>query len=207
MHKLTLLTAFSLSAVFAASPNLVISSQYLDGRDRVVQVRNDSEAALTAFVVGTSETAMTTTDVLLGAHEGRPLKAGETAEVRIPTAGQAEAHVLAAVFEDGTTEGDSASVSRLIQARREASDQIRFALTLLQNENVNNYPSATVANWFRHWRERWQASDPNRQMPVAVAAETYLNQAGAEKATRPAHDLAEVFEQLLTKLAASQPTF
>lgn len=207
MRKLTLLTAFSLSAVFAASPNLVIGSQYSDGHNRVVQVRNDSETAATAFVVGTSETAMVTTDVLLGAHEGRPLKAGETAEVRSPTAGEAEAHVFAAVFEDGTTEGDSASVSRLIQGRREASNQIRFALTLLQNENVNNYPASTVANWFRHWRERWQASDPNRQMPVAVAAETYLDQAGTGKATRPAHDLAEVFEQLLTKLAASQPTF
>jgi len=205
MRKLTLLTAFSLSAAFAGSSNLVIHSQYADGHDRVVQVRNDSEVAATAFVVGTSDIAVTTTDVLLGAHEGRPLRAGETAEVRIPNANASEAHVVAAIFENGTTEGDSASVSRLIQERREASDQIRFALTLLQNENVNNYAASTVANWFRHWRERWQASDPTRQMPVAVAAETYLSQAGNEKATRPAHDLSEVFEQLLTKLAASQP--
>jgi hypothetical protein len=207
MRKLTLLTAFSLSAAFAASPKLVINSQYLDGRDRVVQVRNDSEMIVTAFVVGTSETAMTATDTLLGAHEGRPLRAGETAELRIPSAGEAEARVFAAIFEDGTTEGDPVSVGRLIQERREASDQIRFALTLLQNENVNNFPSSTVANWFRHWRERWQASDPNRQMRIAVAAETYLNQAGTEKATRPARELTEVFEELLTKLAASQPTF
>ena len=62
---------------------------------------------------------MTTTDTLLGAHEGRPLRAGETAEVRIPNAGEAEARVFAAIFEDGTTEGDSVSVSRLIQERRE----------------------------------------------------------------------------------------
>ena len=207
MRKLTLLTAFSLSTVFAASPKLVINSQYLDGRDRVVQVRNDSETMVTAFVVGTSETAMTTTDVLLGAHEGRTLRAGDTAEVRVPNAGDAEAHVLAAIFEDGTSEGDSISISRLIQGRREVSDQIRFALTLLQNENVNNFPASTVANWFRQWRERWQASDPNRQVPVALAAETYFNQAGSQKATKPARELTEVFEELLAKLAASQPAF
>ena len=207
MRKLTLLTAFSLSAVFAASPKLVINSQYVDGRDRVVQVRNDSETPVTAFVVGTSEMAMTTTDVLLGAHEGRPLRAGETAELRVPNAGDNEAHVLAAIFEDGTTEGDPVSVGRLTLVRRDVSEQIRFALTFLHNENVNHYPASTVANWFRHWRESWQASDPTRQMPVAVAAETYLTQAGNEKATKPAHDLSEVFEHLLANLAASQPTF
>jgi hypothetical protein len=205
MRKLTLLTAFSLSAAFAASPKLVINSQYLDGHDRVVQVRNDSETTVTAFVVGTSETAITSTDMLLGAHEGHSLRAGETAEVRIPNAGDAEARVFAAIFDNGTTEGDSVSVSRLIQARQEVYGQIRFAMTLLQNENVNNFPSSTVANWFRHWRERWQASDPNRQVPVALACETYFNQAGNEKATRPARELAEVFEELSAKIAASQP--
>jgi len=205
MRKLTLLTAFSLSTVFAASPKLVINSQYLDGRDRVVQVRNDSEATVTAFVVGTSETALASTDILLGANEGRLLRAGDTAEVRIPNAGDAEAHALAAIFEDGTTEGDQVSVGRLIQQRLEIYGEIRFALTFLQNENVNNFPASTVANWFRHWRERWQASDPNRQVPVALAAETYFKRAGNETATRPARELTEVFEDLLAKLAATQP--
>jgi len=207
MRKLILLTAFSWSALFAAAPKLVINSQYLDGRDRVVQVRNDSEAAVTAFLVGASETAITTTDMLLGAREGRLLKAGDTAEVRVPNAGDAEAHVLAAIFEDGTTEGDSLSVSRLIQERRDMSNQIRFALTLLHNENVNNYSASTVASWFHHWRDRWQASDPNRQVPVALAAETYFRQAGNEMAARPARELTEVFEELSAKLAASQPAF
>ena len=207
MRKLTLLTAFSLSAVFAASPKLVINSQYWDGRDRVVQVRNDSGTAVTAFLVGASQKAMIITDMLLGAREGRLLRAGDTAEVRVPNAGGAEAHVLAAIFEDGTSEGDSVSVSRLIQGRHEVSDEIRFALTLLHNENVNNYPSATVANWFRHWRERWQADDPDRQVPVALAAETYLQRAGNETATRPARELTDVFEELLAKLASSQPAF
>ena len=207
MRKLTLLTAFSLSAVFAASPKLVINSQYLDGRDRVVQVRNDSDTAVTAFLLGASEKAMTIADMLLGAREGRLLKGGDAAEVRVPNAGGAEAHVLAAIFEDGTSEGDSASVSRLIQGRHDVSDQIRFALTLLHNENVNNYPSSTVANWFRHWRGRWQADDPDRQVPVALAAETYLQRAGNETATRPARELTAVFEDLLAKLASSQPAF
>jgi len=205
MRKLTFLLAFSLGAVFAAPPKLVINSQYLDDRDRVVQVRNDSETTVTAFMVGTSETALVTTDMLLGANEGHLLRAGDTTEVRVPNPGDAEAHVLAAIFEDGTTEGDSLSVGRLIQQRLEIYGQIRFALTFLQNENVNNYPSSIVANWFRHWRERWQAGDPNRDVRVALAAETYFKRAGNETATRPARELTEVFEDLLAKLAATQP--
>jgi hypothetical protein len=194
MRKLTFLLAFSLSAVFAASPKLVINFQYLDGRDRVVQVRNDSETTVTAFLVGTSETALATTDMLLGANEGRLLRAGDTAEVKIPNAGDAEAHVFAAIFEDGTTEGDSLSVGRLIQGRRDVSGQIRFALTLLHNENVHNYPASTVANWFRHWRERWQAGDPNRDVRVAIAAETYYKQAGNQKSTMQQRELTVVYE-------------
>ena len=207
MRKLTLLTAFSLSAVFAAPPKLVINSQYLDARDRVVQVRNDSDKPVTAFVVGTSETAIASSDMLLGANEGRALRAGDQAQVRIPNAGDGEAHVLAAIFEDGTTEGDPLSVGRLTMMRQDVYEQIRFALTFLHNDNVNNYPASTVANWFRHWRERWQAGDPNRDVRVAVAAESYFKQAGNEIATRPARELTEVFDELFAKLAASQPAF
>ena len=207
MRKLILLTAFSLSAVFAAPPKLVIHSQYLDGHDRVVQVRNDSATTVTAFVVGTSETAFASTDILLGANEGRLLRAGDTAEVRVPNAGEAEAHVMAAIFEDGTTEGEPMSLGRLTLMRRDVTEQIRFALTLLQNENVHNSPSSMVANWFRQWRVRWQAGDPNRDVRVAVAAETYFKQAGNETATRPARELTELYEELLAKLTASQPSF
>ena len=205
MRYLTLLLAFSLSAAFAAPPKLVITSQYQDGRDRVVEVRNDSEIAVTAFRVGASDTIAINTDMLLGAHEGRILGTGDTAEVRIAGAGEAEAHVFAAIFEDGTTEGDSVSLARLLNDRHDVAEQIRFALTLLHNENVNRSSASTVANWFSFWRERWQASDPTRQVPVAVAAETYLKQAGNETATRPARELAEIFEELSAKLAASQP--
>jgi len=205
MRNLTLLLAFSLSAAFAASPKLVITSQYQDGRDHVVQVRNDSEIAVTAFRVGASDAAAINTDMLLGAHEGRVLATGDTAEVRIAGAGEAEAHVLAAIFENGTTEGDSGSVSRLLNDRRDVAEQIRFALSLLGNENVNRSSSSTVANWFSFWRARWQASDPARQVPVALAAETYLKQAGNETATRPARELTEIFEELSAKLAASKP--
>ena len=205
MRKLTFLLACSMSAVFAASPGLVIHSQYSSGRDRVVEVRNDAEIAVTAFLLGTSETATATTDVLLGAHDGRSLHAGETAEVRIPNGGAAEARVMAVIFEDGSSEGDSRSIGRLLDQRRDVSRQVNFALTLLRNENVYNYPAATVANWFRHWRERWQADDPNRDVRVAIAAESYFGQAGNASAVTPARDLTQALEQLSAKLTASRP--
>lgn len=205
MRNLTLLLAFSLSGAFAASSKVTVTSFVAEGQHRVVQVRNDSETVVTAFLVGVSETEFVTTDTLLGAHDGRPLKPGETADVKVPGVTDPQPQVLAAIFEDGTTEGDAVSVNRLIEARREVSNQIPFAQSLLHNQNVNNFPASTVARWFRQWRERWLAGEPTRQMAVALAAEMYLERAGNETATRPARELIQVFEELSEKLAASQP--
>jgi hypothetical protein len=207
MRKLTLLLAFSLSAAFAADPKVAVTSVVMEGHDRTVQVRNDAETGVTAFLVGASETEFVTTDTLLGAHNGRLLKPGEMAKVKVPGVTDPQPRVLAAIFEDGTTEGDALSVGRLIAARREVYNELPLALSLLRNENVNNFPAATVARWFHQWQERWLAGDPTRQMTVALAAEMYLERAGNETATRPARELIQVFEELSTKLAASQPTF
>jgi len=204
MRKLALLLALSCSALGAAS-KLVITSQYQDGRDRVVQLRNDSEIAATAFLVGTSETAFATTDILLGARDGRLLKTGDTAEVRVTAAAGGDAQVLAVIFEDGTTEGNDTWIGRLMQPRREVYSQLPFALSLLHNENVNNFAASVVAAWFHQWRERWLAGDATRQMQLAEAAETYLRRAGSEKATRAARELTELFEELSAKLAGSKP--
>ena len=205
MRKLTLLLAFSLTAAFAADPKVAITSFVVEGQDRTVQVRNDAETPVTAFLVGASGTEFVSTDMLLGARDGRLLKPGELAEVKVPGVTDPQPRVLAAIFDDGTTEGDAVSVSRLITARREVYNQLSFALSLLQNENVNRLPASAVAAWFRQWRERGLAADPTRQMPVSTAAEMYLERAGNETATRPAHELIEVFEELSAKLAASQP--
>lgn len=207
MRKLTLLCAFSLSAAFAADPKVAVTSFVMEGQDRTVQVRNDAETPVTAFLVGASETEFVTTDMLLGARDGRLLKPGELAEVKVPGATGPQPRVLAAIFDDGATEGDALSVSRLIAARREVYNQLSFALSLLQNENVNRVPASMVAGWFRQWRQRWLAADPTRQMAIALAGEMYLERAGQQTATRPAHELIEVFEELSAKLAASQPAF
>ncbi len=205
MRKLTLLLAFSFSAVFAAAPKVVVVSQYLDGRDRVVQVRNDSETAATAFLVGASESSVISTDMLLGARGGRLLKPGETAEVKVPKSSGADAQVMAAIFEDGTIEGDIVAANRLFTTRRNVYSQIPLALSLLNNQNIKDFPASTVAGWFRQWRERWQSGDPTRDVPVAVAAEMYLTRAGNGTAAGAAHELIEVFEELSAKLAASKP--
>jgi len=206
MRNLTLLLAFSLSAAFAADPKVVtVTSFVMEGPYSILQVRNDSETAVTAFLVGASETVFVTTDTLLGPHNGRPLLPGETAEVKVPGVTDPQPRVLAAIFADGTTEGDAVSVGRLIQPRRDVYNQLPLALALLRNENVNNFPASTVAAWFRQWQNRWQAADPTREMTVAIAAEMYLERAGNETAARPARELIQAFEELSAKLAASQP--
>jgi len=111
---------------------------------------------------------------------------------------------LAAIFEDGAMQGNVEWVNLLMQPRRAVYHEIPLALSLLQNDNVNNFPASTVAGWFRQWRERWQAGDPG-DVVVFSAAEMYLNRAGNEIATRPARELKQVFEELSKKLAASQP--
>ena len=203
MRKLIVVLACTLSASFAASPKLTISSQSASDRETVVQVRNDSETPATAFLVGASDNVYVSTDMLLGARDGRFLKPGQAAEVTLHTI-DPQVRVLAAIFEDGATEGESVWVSRLIQPRRAVYNEIPIALAMLQNENVNNFSAATVAGWFRQLRERAQAPEPS-DVVVASAAEMYLQRAGSEIAARPARELTKAFEDLSRKLAASRP--
>ncbi len=189
----------------AGQPRLAVDSQHLAGGDLMVQVRNDSEVAVTAFLVGTSEKSFVSTDTLLGARDGRPLKPGETAEIRVPHADAAEASVLAAVFEDGTVSGSNRWVQELLATRQEARQEIPLALTLLRQATTYDFKAPTVAFWFRQWQDEWHASDPARNIPVFLAAETYMKRAGNQLAAGPARDLIQVFEELSAKLAKSRP--
>ena len=206
MSKLTFVLIFSLSAAFAESPRLAVVSQHMAGGQLVVQVRNDSELPATAVLVGTSDTAFGSTDVLLGALEGRALPAGQIAEVKFASSGSEEARVLAGVFEDGSTEGDARWVSQLLAERQLVYSQLPMALSLLRNGNVENVPASTVAFWFRQWQDRWLAADPTRAMAVPMAAEMYLRRAGDAPAAAPARDLIQLFQNLSTRLAASKPS-
>jgi len=205
MRKLTFVLVFSLSAAFAESPRLAVVSQHVAGGQLVVQVRNDFEVPATAVLVGTSETEFGSADVLLGAREGRVLKAGEIAEVKFASSGGGEVRVLAGIFEDGSFEGDARLVNQLLAARGEVYSQLPMALAMLRNSNVQNFSASTVAFWFHQWQDRWLASDPNRAMAIARTAETYLVRAGDVPAAAPARDLIQVFEDLSNKLAASKP--
>lgn len=170
-----------------------------------MQVRNDSEVAATAFLVGTSDKSFVTTDTLLGAREGRPLKPGEIAEIRVPHPDVAEAAVLAAVFEDGTVIGANRWLQELLATRQEAHQEIPLALTLLRQATTYDFKASAVAFWFEQWQDRWHASDPARSIPVFLAAETYMKRAGNQPAAGPARDLIHVFEELSAKLAKSRP--
>ncbi len=205
MRKLTFVLVFSLSAAFAESPKLAVVSQQVAGGQLAVQVRNDSEVAATAILVGTSDTAFGSADVLLGEREGRVVQPGEIAEVKFANAGGGEARVLAGVFEDGSTEGEARWVNQLMATRRQVYSQLPMALGLLRNDNVQNVSAATVAFWFRQWQDRWLAGDPTRAMTIAMTAEIYLKRAGDTPAAAPARDLLQLFQDLSNKLAASKP--
>jgi hypothetical protein len=205
MRKLTFVLVLSLGAAFAESPRLAVVSQHAAGGQLAVQVRNDSDVAATAVLVGTSDTAFGSADVLLGAREGRALQPGEIAEVKFESSGGAEARVLAGVFEDGSTEGEARWVNQLLTARQQAYSQLPMALGLLRNDNVQNVSASTVAFWFRQWQDRWLAADPTRTMAIAMTAEIYLKRAGDTPAAAPARDLLQLFQNLSAKLAASKP--
>ena len=205
MRTLTILLTLSWSSALAASPRLVVDSQHLAGSDLVVQVRNDSEVAATAFLVGTSGKSFVSTDTLLGAREGRPLKPGETAEIRIPHAEASEVSALAAVFEDGSATGANRWVEELMATRQEAHQEIPLALMLLRQATTYDFKASTVAFWFRQWQDEWLASNPARNLPVFLAAETYMKQAGNQLAAGPARDLIQVLQDLSAKLAKSKP--
>ncbi len=205
MRKLTFILVFSLSAVFAESPRLAVVSQHVAGGQLVLQIRNDSEVPVTAVLAATSETAFGSTDVLLGAHEGRALNAGETAEVKFPSSAGVEVRALAGIFEDGSTEGEARWVNQLVAARQEAYSQLPMALALLRNDNVQRCSASTVAFWFRQWQDRWMAADPTRTMAIPMAAERYLRRAGDSPASAPAQELIQLFQNLSARLAASRP--
>ncbi len=205
MSKLTFVLVFSLSAAFAESPRLAVVSQNVADGHLAVQVRNDSEVPATAVLVATSDTAFGSSDVLLGAREGRAVQPGEIAEVQIANSGGAPARVLAGVFEDGSTEGDGRWVNQLLAAREQVYSQLPMALSLLRNGNVQSFSASTVAFWFRQWQDRWMAADPTRAMAVPMTAEIYLKRAGDKPAAAPAQDLIKLFEGLSAKLAASKP--
>jgi hypothetical protein len=204
MRKLTFVLVFSLSSAFAESPRLAVVSQHVAGGQLAVQVRNDSDVAATAILVGTSDTAFGSVDTVLGAHGGRALQPGEIAEVRFASSGGGEMSV-AGVFEDGSTDGEARWVSQLLAARQQVYSELSMALGLLRNDNVQNVSASTVAFWFRQWQDRWMAADPSRAMTIAMTAEIYLKRAGDTSAAAPARDLLQLFQDLSGKLAASKP--
>jgi len=205
MRTFIVLLALAWSTALAGPPRLAVDSQHLVGGDLMVQVRNDSEVAATAFLVGTSEKSFVSTDTLLGARAGRPLKPGETAEVRVPHADATEISVLAAVFEDGSASGPNRWVQELMATRQEAHQEIPLALALLRQATTYDFKAPTVAFWFRQWQDEWHASDPARNIPVFLAAETYMTRAGNQLAAGPARELIQVLQELSAKLAKSKP--
>lgn len=189
----------------AAPPRLAMDAQHRVNGELIVQVRNDSEVAATAFLVGTSEKNFVSIDTLLGAREGRALRPGEATEVRVPQADSVDARVLAAVFEDGSASGPNRWVEELMATRREAHQEIPLALALLRNATEYDYKAPAVALWFRQWQDEWRASDPARNIPIFLAAETYMKRAGNQLAAGPARELIQAFQQLSAKLAKSKP--
>jgi len=205
MRKLIVLLALSLGTALAEPPKLAVDSDYAAGGQVTAQVRNDSDMAVTAFVVGTSDKEFASFDSLLGARDGRVLRPSETTEVQFPSHTEAEARVLAVIFEDGTTTGDRRWVHYLIDAREDVRQQLPLALAWLQHATSPGVTASTVAFWFRSWQDNWHASDASRVMSVPLAAEIFLARSGNQPAEQPARELIQVFEEMSAKLAASKP--
>jgi hypothetical protein len=205
MREFTFLLALSLTPVFAESAKLALDSESVTPNESIVQVRNISPVPATAFVVAASEKEFAMVDVLLGGADGHLLLPGATAEVKLPRSPAGAPHVVAAVFEDGTTAGEQRWVERLLGKRRSISNDLPMALTLARHAITQSAEASSAAFWFHQWDERYRGSHPGEINPVWRAAEMVFQQAGKASAEQPARDLIRVFEELQSNLAQSKP--
>jgi hypothetical protein len=203
MRELTILLAFSLTTAFGESPRLSIDSQTRSGNDTVVMLRNESHVPATSYTVGTSSQEFSSTDTLLGGRNGMPLLYGDTVEVRV-RGGAGEARVMAAVFEDGITEGDRHAITQLLERRQAAYNDIPRALTLLRHAVDQHVDRHTAAGWFRQWVERYHSAR-GETSSVPLAAEMLLMNRQDRSVEAPARELVRVFDEVFSKLRESKP--
>ena len=207
MRTLTVLLAFSLGTVLAQSPKLVVDDQTNAGDRVLVHIRNTYDISATAYMVGIDD-KFVEVDSLLGDHDGRPLLPAQQIQIALSglDAG-AEVRVMAAVFEDGTTEGERQPVRHILDKRQVAASDMTMALGLLNHAIEQKVDRPMAVSWFSQWQERYQRSHANDTSPVWRTAVKLLLKVdkGNQTLEDSARDAIQVFKAWSEKLHESKP--
>ena len=165
MNRLALLAATVLLARVASAqqPRLSLAaSRDLDGA-LSVSLRNLHTAPVTAYtlrftrartVEDLTRTQYQFHDALLEPEDGVLIAARDKGVLKlgfIPGDDLPDVQIVAVVFADGASTGDSAQVSRVIETRRRAYYDIPLALGILKEGGV---PQVLIEQ-FQHWRHRY----------------------------------------------------
>jgi hypothetical protein len=206
MRTLAVLLAFSLGTVLAQSPKLVVDDQTNFGDRAFVHIRNTYNISATAYMVGI-DGKFVEVDSLLGDRDGRPLFPAQ--QIQIALHGMdpgAEVRLLAAVFEDGTVEGEHQALRHIIDRRQAAANDMVMALGLLNHAIDQKVDRPMAVSWFSQWQERYQRSHVNDTSPVWRTAVKLLSKAdGDQTLGDSAREAIQVFKAWSEKLHESKP--
>ena len=206
MRILTALLAFSWCALLAQSPKLVVDDQTNAGERVLVHIRNTYDISATAYMVGIGG-KFVEADSLLEEHDRALLPAQQ---IQIALRGVdpgTEVRVMAAVFEDGTVEGEHVALRHLLDKRQAAANDMTIALGLLKHAIEQKVDRPMAVSWFIQWQQRYQSSHLNQTSPVWRTAVKLLSTADKSDQTLEdsAHQTIQLFKDWSDKLQQSKP--
>ena|SRR5437879_5112140 len=147
-------------------------------------------------------------DSLLGDRDGRSLLPAQQIPIALPGMDPgAEVRVMAAVFEDGTTEGEHPAVRHILDKRQAAAHDMVMALSLLNHAVEQKVDRPMALSWFRQWQERYQISHANDPSPVWRTTIKLLSkpEKGEQTLEDSAREAIQLFKDWSDKLHESQP--
>lgn len=128
-------------------PNLTIVDVKVQGSIVLLSFRNDYSKTITAFSVSSSG-VITRNEMLDSEYEIIPgsINTGEY-ELPLPSRPEKGMTLLAAVFEDGTTDGDPEFIRQILDARAGEQAQLTRILSLLEETSIPLKKVDTKEKW------------------------------------------------------------
>jgi hypothetical protein len=133
--------------VISRVPKLTVVNLKVHGEAVLFSVRNDYDKTITAFSVTSS--GVTTRNEMLGSDYVIAPRSTNTGEYELPSPSRPEngIAVMAAVFEDGTTDGDPEFVRQILDARAGKQAQLARILPILEEASITLKDAGSNEKW------------------------------------------------------------